>query len=86
MFLLPLEVSLLINSDCSATAGGLDTIAKLDAMVTVLCVPLLHEVFDMVQLLHDWFQSEMEDERTVTDLMIDQIEFADVNVVDKVLF
>jgi len=37
--------------------------------------------------LHERFQSEVEtpeDQRTVSDLMIDQIEFADVIIVNKV--
>lgn len=45
------------------------------------------EEFETIQLLHERFQSEVEtpeDQRTVSDLMIDQIEFADVIIVNKV--
>ncbi|KAG9660226.1 cobW-domain-containing protein, partial [Aureobasidium melanogenum] len=53
-----------------AQNGGLNKVAKLDTT-----------------LLHERFQSEVEtpeDQRTVSDLMIDQIEFADVIIVNKI--
>lgn len=71
----------------SAEAGGLDKIARLDTTVTVVDGFRFFEEFETIQLLHERFQSEVEtpeDERTVSDLMIDQIEFADVIIVNKV--
>lgn len=74
-------------SFCSAEAGGLNQIARLDTTVTVLDGFRFFEEFETIQLLHERFKSEVEtpeDERTVSDLMIDQIEFADVIIVNKV--
>ncbi|EMT66591.1 Putative metal chaperone YciC [Fusarium odoratissimum] len=65
-------------------AGGLDKFARLDTTVTVI---------DAFTMLHDFDTSDLlssrrddvtpEDERTVSDLMVDQIEFADVIILNK---
>lgn len=71
----------------SAKNGGLNSIAKIDTTVTVVDAFRFFEEFETIELLHQRFASEVEtpeDERTVTDLMIDQIEFADVIIVNKV--
>src|SRR4051812_24445725 len=79
--------SRLMLTGSSAEAGGLNKIARLDTTVTVLDGFRFFEEFETIQLLHERFTSEVEtpeDERTVSDLMIDQIEFADVIIVNKV--
>lgn len=71
----------------SADAGGLNKIARLDTTVTILDGFRFFEEFETIQLLHERFESEVEtpeDERTVTDLLIDQVEFADVIIINKV--
>lgn len=71
----------------SAESGGLNSIAKIDTTLTVIDAFRFFEEFETIELLHQRFASEVEtpeDERTVTDLMIDQIEFADVIIVNKV--
>lgn len=71
----------------SAENGGLNSIAKIDTTVTVVDAFRFFEEFETIELLHQRFASEVEtpeDERTVTDLIIDQIEFADVIIVNKV--
>ncbi|KAF4434934.1 family inorganic phosphate transporter [Fusarium acutatum] len=65
-------------------AGGLEKFARLDTTVTVI---------DAFTMLHDFDTSDLlssrrddvtpEDERTVSDLMVDQIEFADVIILNK---
>lgn len=74
-------------TEASAQNGGLNKVAKLDTTVTVVDGFRFFEEFETIQLLHERFQSEVEtpeDQRTVSDLMIDQIEFADVIIVNKV--
>lgn len=66
-------------------AGGLEKFAKLDTTCTVI---------DAFTMFHDFETSDLlsarrddvtpEDERTVSDLMVDQIEFADVIVLNKI--
>ena len=76
-----------IESVNSAENGGLNSIAKIDTTVTVVDAFRFFEEFETIELLHQRFASEIEtpeDDRTVTDLMIDQIEFADVIIVNKV--
>lgn len=71
----------------SAQNGGLNKVARLDTTVTVLDGFRFFEEFETIELLHERFKSEVktpEDQRTVSDLMIDQIEFADVIIVNKV--
>jgi G3E family GTPase len=64
---------------------SLSRIARLDTMVTLV---------DAAQFLHDYNEAEYlrergeslgeEDERTVTDLLVEQVEFANVIIVNKV--
>ncbi|KAK1762638.1 CobW/HypB/UreG, nucleotide-binding domain-containing protein [Phialemonium atrogriseum] len=66
-------------------AGGLEKFARLDTTVTVI---------DAFTMLHDFDTGDLissrrddvtpEDERTVSDLLVDQIEFADVIILNKV--
>ena len=65
----------------------MNEVARLDTTVTVLDGFRFFEEFETIELLHERFKSEVdtpEDERTVSDLMIDQIEFANVIIVNKV--
>ena len=67
--------------------GGLHTLAKLDTTVTVIDGFNLLSNFDTTEFLSDRYGNNEivpEDERTISDLMADQIEFADVLVVNKV--
>ncbi|PYH93576.1 CobW domain protein [Aspergillus ellipticus CBS 707.79] len=66
--------------------GGLHTLATLDTTVTVLDAFNLYSNLDTAEFLSDRYGSDTiipEDERTISDLMVDQIEFADVIVINK---
>ncbi|OJJ00759.1 hypothetical protein ASPVEDRAFT_165866 [Aspergillus versicolor CBS 583.65] len=70
-----------------AKMGGLHTIAKLDTTVTVIDTFNLLSNFDTAEFLSDRYGSDAiipEDERTISDLMVDQIEFADVLIMNKI--
>ncbi|KAJ5578724.1 uncharacterized protein N7459_007688 [Penicillium hispanicum] len=70
-----------------AELGGLHTLARLDTTVTVIDAFNLLSNFDTTEFLSDRYGREEivpEDERTISDLMVDQIEFADVLIVNKV--
>ncbi|KAL2755493.1 hypothetical protein ACRALDRAFT_2027236 [Sodiomyces alcalophilus JCM 7366] len=68
-----------------SSVGGLEKFARLDTTVTVI---------DAFTILNDFHTDELlsarrddvvpEDERTITDLMVDQIEFADVIILNKI--
>ncbi|KAI5241631.1 cobW-domain-containing protein [Aureobasidium subglaciale] len=76
-----------VFNEISAQNGGLNKVARLDTTVTVVDGFRFFEEFETIELLHERFQSEVEtpeDQRTVSDLMIDQIEFADVIIVNKI--
>ena len=63
---------------------SLGDIARLDTMVTVVDAANFLKDFNAAEALQDRGESlGEEDERTVTDLLIDQVEFADVIVVNK---
>jgi G3E family GTPase len=63
---------------------GLADVARLDTMVTVVDAANFLREYQAAETLQDRGQSLGEqDERTVTDLLIDQIEFADVIVLNK---
>ena len=67
--------------------GGLHTVARLDTTVTVIDAFNLLSNFDTTEFLSDRYGREKivpEDERTISDLMVDQIEFADILVVNKI--
>ncbi|KAH6606169.1 family inorganic phosphate transporter [Trichoderma cornu-damae] len=66
-------------------AGGLDKFARLDTTVTVIDAFTMLNDFDTVDLLSCRREDVTpEDERTVSDLMVDQIEFADVIILNKI--
>ncbi|MGJ0121362.1 GTP-binding protein [Williamsia sp. MIQD14] len=67
-------------------AGGrsLSDVARLDTMVTVVdASTLLGEIMDGDTLAERSLRAAPEDHRTIADLLVDQIEFADVIVVNK---
>ncbi|KAL7923271.1 P-loop containing nucleoside triphosphate hydrolase protein [Trichoderma austrokoningii] len=66
-------------------AGGLDKFARLDTTVTVIDAFTMLNDFDTADLLSGRRDDVTpEDERTVSDLMVDQIEFADVILLNKI--
>lgn len=68
----------------SQKAGGLEKFAKLDTTVTVIDSFTMLNDFDTEDLLSARRDDvTAEDERTVSDLMVDQIEFANVIILNK---
>ncbi|KAM0715160.1 hypothetical protein Q7P37_009625 [Cladosporium fusiforme] len=65
-------------------AGGVEKFARLDTTCTVIDAFTMFHDFETVDLLSARRDDVTpEDERTVSDLMVDQIEFADVIVLNK---
>ncbi|KAF2478722.1 P-loop containing nucleoside triphosphate hydrolase protein [Neohortaea acidophila] len=65
-------------------AGGLEKFARLDTTCTVIDAFTMFHDFETADLLSSRRDDVVpEDERTVSDLMVDQIEFADVIVLNK---
>ncbi|KAH8096658.1 P-loop containing nucleoside triphosphate hydrolase protein [Cristinia sonorae] len=65
-------------------AGGVDKFAKLDTTVTVVDAFTIFHDFDTDEILSARRTDvSPDDERTVSDLMVDQIEFADVIILNK---
>ena len=63
------------------------TIATVDTMVTVVDTFRFFSEFDPADFLQDRFGKEEvpdDDQRTISDLFVDQIEFANVIIVNKV--
>ncbi|KAH6695190.1 cobW domain-containing protein [Plectosphaerella plurivora] len=68
-----------------SSAGGIEKFAKLDTCVTVIDAFTIYNDFHTDQLLSARRDDVVpEDERTVSDLMVDQIEFADVVILNKI--
>ncbi|CAM5720983.1 hypothetical protein SALBM135S_05848 [Streptomyces alboniger] len=64
--------------------AALDEVARLDTMVTVVdAANFLAELADGDELAERGLAPYEDDERTVSDLLIDQVEFADVLVLNK---
>ncbi|KAG6249841.1 hypothetical protein E4U23_001854 [Claviceps purpurea] len=82
---MPVDVNTIKILKQVQAAGGLEKFAHLDTTVTVI---------DAFTMLHDFDTADIlscrrddvtpEDERTVSDLMVDQIEFADVIILNKI--
>jgi len=67
------------------SGGSLSAVARLDTMVTVIdAVNFLNEYQAADDLKARGLARGDDDERTITDLLIDQVEFADVLVINKV--
>lgn len=76
-----LETVLMVHSKL---AGGMGKFAKLDTTVTVIDSFTMLNDFDTQDLLSSRRDDVTpEDERTVSDLMVDQIEFANVIILNK---
>ncbi|OCT53067.1 CobW/HypB/UreG, nucleotide-binding domain containing protein [Cladophialophora carrionii] len=70
-----------------AELGGLQKMVKLDTLITVIDAFNFFHNFSTTDFITDrWGKDgvEPEDERTVTDLMVDQIEFANTIILNKV--
>ncbi|MGW6600362.1 GTP-binding protein [Streptomyces sp. NPDC055036] len=78
---MPVAATFAFPRDDGATLGDL---ARLDTMVTVVdAANFLPELADADGLVERGLDQYEEDERTVSDLLMDQIEFADVIVLNK---
>lgn len=80
-------LSMLVLIIHSVEMGGLHTMARLDTTVTVIDAFNLLSNFDTTEFLSDRYGRDEivpEDERTISDLMVDQIEFADVLIINKI--
>lgn len=66
--------------------GGLSELTQLDTCVTVVDSINFLENFETIDFLVDRFGDHGlgEQDRTITDLMVDQIEFADIVIVNKI--
>jgi G3E family GTPase len=72
-------------SFCDENGVSLSDFAKLDTMVTVVDAASLLADYSSADLLRDrGLQRDGEDRRTLIDLLVDQIEFADVVVINKI--
>lgn len=67
------------------SVGGLNKLASLDTCVTVVDAVNFIANFETTDFLADRFgdNGQGETERTITDLMVDQIEFSDVIILNK---
>ena len=69
-----------------STQKDLSEIARLDTCVTVVDAAQLMSNFESLEMLHQRNPDvAAEDDRSVPDLLLDQIEFADVIVINKVI-
>lgn len=65
--------------------SSLSDFAKLDTMVTVVDAASLFADYSSADLLRDrGLERDSEDQRTLIDLLVDQIEFADIVVINKI--
>lgn len=66
--------------------GGLNKLTKIDTCVTVIDAMNFLSNIETTKFLADKFgeSGQNEEERTITDLMVDQIEFSDVIIINKI--
>jgi G3E family GTPase len=70
-----------------AEMGGLHKLARLDTLITMVDAFNFFDNFQTTDFITErWADKDVapEDERTVTDLMVDQIEFANTVIINKV--
>lgn len=68
-----------------AFGARLDQLARLDAMVTVVdCGAFLGDLVAAEDLADRALAVDRDDDRTIADLLIDQVEFADILVLNKI--
>ncbi|MFN3332416.1 MAG: GTP-binding protein [Caldilinea sp.] len=80
----PLSVAETFTFDLEGFDGFLSDVAQLDTMVTVVDAHNFLRQFQESDLLADrGLAVSEEDERTITDLFVEQVEFADVLVINK---
>jgi G3E family GTPase len=80
----PLPVAETFTFPISETDAGLSAIARLDTMVTVVDAHnLMREFTSLDTLAERGIGVDADDERTIVDLLVDQIEFANVIVINK---
>ncbi|MFZ4847904.1 MAG: GTP-binding protein [Caldilinea sp.] len=80
----PMSVAETFTFDLEGYAGSLSDVAQLDTMVTVVDAHNFLRQFQESELLADrGLAASAEDERTITDLFVEQVEFADVLVINK---
>ena len=78
---IPVAQTFTFEDECGVSLGD---ISRLDTMVTVVDAANFLKDYNAAEALQDRGESlGEEDERTVTDLLIDQVEFADVIVLNK---
>jgi G3E family GTPase len=80
----PLPVAETFTFPISDDDAGLSEIARLDTMVTVIDAHnLMHEFASLDTMAERGIGVSEDDERTIVDLLVDQIEFANVLIVNK---
>ena len=80
----PLAVAETFTFDLEGDEKFLSDVAQLDTMVTVVDAHNFLHQFQESELLADrGLAVSTEDERTITDLLVEQVEFADVLVINK---
>ena len=81
----PLPVAETFTFPLSETDGGLSALTQLDTMVTVVDAHnILREFASLDTMAERGIGVTIDDERTIVDLLVDQIEFADVLILNKI--
>jgi len=71
-----------LNDNSTETLGKR---AKLDTCVTVVDVSNFFRHFNTADVVTERFKdADKNDERTITELMVDQLEFADIILINKI--
>ena len=81
----PLPIAETFTFPVSDTDGGLSAITRLDTMVTVVDAHnIMREFASLDTMTERGIGVTPDDERTIVDLLVDQIEFADVLILNKI--
>jgi len=81
----PLPVAETFTFPIDADGNGLFNLTRLDTMVTVVdALNIMRELESLDSLADRGMEATPHDERTIVDLLVDQIEFADVLLINKI--